>query len=119
VVAGGFNIGIGAYGAHRELSVEAATCLANEANQARNATDAGLLPVTEAEDDAGVKLFPYAAEMKAALDRATLRPRTPFYNDVSLAIISILHPTVDIDPEADVDRLRDAIEQALKGEGLL
>jgi len=129
VVAGGFNIGIGAYGDHPDLAVEAATCLANEQNQTRNAQDAGLLPVTEAlyddtevteaENEAGVKLFPYAAEMKTALDRATLRPRTPFYNDVSLAIISILHPTVDIDPEADVDRLRDAIEQALKGEGLL
>jgi multiple sugar transport system substrate-binding protein len=128
VVVGGFNIGIGAYGDHPDLAVEAATCLANEDAQARNATDAGLLPVTEAlyddpevvdaETD-GVKLFPYAAEMKAALDRATLRPRTPFYNDVSLAIVSILHPTSDIDPEADVDRLRDAIEQALKGEGLL
>ncbi|HEU5149107.1 MAG TPA: ABC transporter substrate-binding protein [Iamia sp.] len=129
VVAGGFNIGIGAYGDHPDLAVEAATCLANEENQTRNAQDAGLLPVTEAlyddpevteaEGDDGVKLFPYAAEMKEALDRATLRPRTPFYNDVSLAIISILHPTADIDPEADVDRLREAIEQALKGEGLL
>jgi multiple sugar transport system substrate-binding protein len=129
VVAGGFNIGIGAYGDHPDLAVEAATCLANEENQTRNAQDAGLLPVTEAlyddpevteaEGAGGVPLFPYAAEMKEALDRATLRPRTPFYNDVSLAIISILHPTADIDPEADVDRLRDAIEQALKGEGLL
>ncbi|HEX7135228.1 MAG TPA: ABC transporter substrate-binding protein, partial [Iamia sp.] len=129
VVAGGFNIGIGAYGDHPDLSVEAATCLANEANQTRNAQDAGLLPVTEAlyddpevteaENEAGIKLFPYAADMKEALDRATLRPRTPFYNDVSLAIISILHPTADIDPEGDVDRLREAIELALKGEGLL
>ncbi|QYG92811.1 ABC transporter substrate-binding protein [Iamia sp. SCSIO 61187] len=129
VVAGGFNIGIGAYGDHPDLAVEAATCLANEENQTRNAQDAGLLPVTEAlyddpevteaENDAGIKLFPYAAEMKEALDRATLRPRTPFYNDVSLAIISILHPASDIDPEADVDRLREAIEQALEGEGLL
>ncbi len=129
IVAGGFNIGIGAYGDHPDLAVEAATCLADEENQTRNAQDAGLLPVTEAlyddpevteaENDAGIKLFPYAAAMKEALDGATLRPRTPFYNDVSLAIISILHPTADIDPEADVDRLRDAIEQALKGEGLL
>ncbi len=129
VVSGGFTIGIGAYGDHQDLAVEAATCLANEENQTRNAQDAGLLPVTEAlyddpavteaENDQGVKLFPYAAEMKTALDDATLRPQTPFYNDVSLAIISILHPTADIDPEADVDRLRDAIDRALQGEGLL
>lgn len=128
VAIGGFNIGIGAYGDHPDLAVEAATCLADEENQARNATDAGLLPVTEAlYDDPevtgaeadGVPLFPYAAAVKEALSTAVLRPRTPFYNDVSLAIISILHPTADIDPEADVERLRDAIEKALKGEGLL
>lgn len=128
VSIGGFNIGIGAYGDHPDLAVEAATCLAGPDNQARNATDAGLLPVTEAlyDDPAvtgaeadGVPLFPYAAAMKEALSTAVLRPRTPYYNDVSLAIVSILHPTRDIDPEADVEHLRTAIERALRGEGLL
>lgn len=128
VSIGGFNIGIGSYGDHPDLAVDAATCLANEDNQTRNATDAGLLPVTEAlyDDPAlteaeadGVPLFPYAAAMKEALSTAVLRPRTPYYNDVSLAIISILHPTRDIDPEADVENLRTAIERALQGEGLL
>jgi len=132
VAIGGFNIGIGAYGDNPDLAYDAATCLSGDANQIRNATDAGLLPVTEALYDdpelteatqevegEEILTFPYAAEIKEALDTAVARPQTPFYNDVSLAIISILHPSADIDPEGDVDRLRDAIEAALKGEGLL
>jgi multiple sugar transport system substrate-binding protein len=66
-----------------------------------------------------VPAFPYAAEMKEALATAVVRPQTPYYNDVSLALISILHPTVDIDPEGDVEALRDAVGSALEGEGLL
>lgn len=139
VVIGGFNIGIGAYGSHQDLAFDAASCLVGEDNQIRNATDAGLLPVSEAlysdpalteaeaavegepieRDGEPVLAFPYAETIKAALDTAVLRPQTPYYNDVSLAIISILHPTADIDPDADVERLRDAISRALDGEGLL
>jgi multiple sugar transport system substrate-binding protein len=48
-----------------------------------------------------------------------LRPQTPYYNDVSLAISRTIHPTNHIDPKGDVQRLRDAIQRALKGEGLL
>ncbi len=133
VAIGGFNIGIGAYGDHPDLAFDAATCLSGDANQIRNATDAGLLPVTEAlyedpeltdatqEGEGGEEIltFPYAAAGKEALSTAVVRPQTPFYNDVSLAIVSILHPTADIDPDADVERLRTAIEAALNGEGLL
>lgn len=128
VVLGGFNIGVGAYGDHPDLAVDAATCLASPENQARNATVAGLLPVTEAlyedpevveSEKDGILQFPYADAVRDALATAVLRPRTPFYNDVSLAIQSVLHPTADIDPEGDVERLRDAIERALEGKGLL
>ena len=63
--------------------------------------------------------FPYAAAMKEALATAVIRPQTPLYNDVSLAISRTLHPTVDIDPDADVERLRTALTKALEGEGLL
>lgn len=139
VAIGGFNIGVGAFGDHPDLAFDAATCLVGEENQINNATAAGLLPVTEAlyddpalteavavvegeeleRDGEPVPAFPYAAEMKEALATAVVRPQTPFYNDVSLALISILHPTADIDPEGDAEALRDAVEAALEGEGLL
>jgi multiple sugar transport system substrate-binding protein len=138
VTIGGFNVGVGAYSDHPDLAFEAATCITQEENQLQAATDGGLLPTTEALFDdpeltestqevtnastgktIEVKQFPYADVLKETLQDAVQRPQTPFYNDVSLAIARTLHPTNAIDPEEDVERLRSALEKALKGEGLL
>lgn len=137
VTIGGFNLGVGAFSDSPDLAAEAVTCLVGEDNQIVNATAGGLLPVTEAlyddpelteatteaESDDGdvveVQAFPYAEVIRESLQDAVVRPQTPFYNDVALAIARTLHPTSDIDPERDADRLRDAIESALQGEGLL
>ena len=136
VAIGGFNIGVGGYTKHPDEAFDAVSCLVGEDNQITNATKGGLLPVTEALYDdpklteattevevdgkkTEVKSFPYADVIKEELADAIVRPQTPYYNDVSLAIARTLHPTRDIDPEKDVQRLRDAISRALKGEGLL
>lgn len=136
VSIGGFNLGVGAFSDHPDLSADAVACLVGDENQIVNATKGGLLPVTEALYDdpelteattevevdgkaTEVQAFPYAEVIKAELKDAVVRPQTPYYNDVALAIARTLHPTRDIDPEADVDRLRDAIASALAGEGLL
>jgi len=137
VTIGGFNIGVGSHGHHPDLAFQAAACITSKKNQIDAAIKGGLLPTTEALYDdpkltdatqditepsgktKKVKSFPYADVLKATLADAVLRPQTPFYNDVSLAISRTLHPTNHIDPKADVQRLRDAIKRALKGEGLL
>lgn len=128
VTIGGFNLGVGAYGDHPDLAFEAVACLVEDEGQIANATGGGLLPVTEAlyDDPAlteaeadGVRTFPYADVIKAELADAVVRPQTPYYNDVSLAIARTLHPTRDIDPERDAVALREAVERALQGEGLL
>jgi multiple sugar transport system substrate-binding protein len=136
VAIGGFNLGVGGYSKHADLDFDAVSCLVGDANQITNATKGGLLPVTESlyddpkltkatteVDAAGgkkkVRAFPYAEVIKQELKDAVVRPQTPYYNDVALAIARTLHPTKGIDPKKDVQRLRDAIERALKGEGLL
>lgn len=136
VSIGGFNLGVGAYSKNADLAAEAVSCLVGDDNQIVNATKGGLLPVTEALYDdpklteattevevdgekKEVKAFPYADVVKDKLKDAVVRPKTPYYNDVSLAIARTLHPTKDIDPDKDVDRLRSAITDALNGEGLL
>jgi multiple sugar transport system substrate-binding protein len=63
--------------------------------------------------------LPYADLLRATLADASLRPLTPAYNDISLALQRELHPMRDIDPDKDVDRLRDAVERALESKGLL
>ncbi len=136
VAIGGFNLGVGGYTDHADEAFDAVACLVGEENQITNATDGGLLPVseslyddpelteatTEGEVDGEtveVRSFPYADVIKEELADAIVRPQTPYYNDVSLAIARTLHPTRNIDPEKDVERLRDAVDRALKGEGLL
>jgi multiple sugar transport system substrate-binding protein len=136
VTIGGINLGVGGYSDHADLAADAVRCLVADEHQITNATKGGLLPVTEAlyddpklteattEVEVGgkkkeVRAFPYAEVIKEELKDAVQRPQTPYYNDVALAIARTLHPTEGIDPKKDVQRLRDAIEAALKGEGLL
>lgn len=121
VAIGGINLGIGAYSRHPELAFQAAACLASAHNQRLAATRGGLPPTIEAlYDDPAVRdTFPFADTLRATLKDAVQRPRTPLYNDVSLAISHTLHPMRDIDPDEDVERLREAIDRALRSEGLL
>lgn len=121
VTLGGINLGIGAHSRHPELAFTAAACLASEANQRRAATRGGLPPTRAAlYDDPEVRAtFPFAELLRATLRDAVQRPKTPLYADVSLAISHTLHPMRDIDPEADVERLRRAVGRALRSEGLL
>lgn len=136
VAIGGFNLGVGGFSEKPDLAAEAVACLVGDENQIVNATKGGLLPVTEALYDdkelteatvdvtvdgkeKKVRAFPYADTIKEELADAVVRPQTPYYNDVALAIARTLHPTRGIDPDHDVERLRQAITDALNGEGLL
>jgi multiple sugar transport system substrate-binding protein len=136
VAIGGFNLGVGGYTKHASEAFDAVGCLVGEKNQIVNATKGGLLPVsTSLYDDPAltkvttdskvggkstkVRSFPYAKVIEEELANAVVRPQTPYYNDVSLAIARTLHPTRDIDPERDAKRLRKVVAEALKGKGLL
>jgi multiple sugar transport system substrate-binding protein len=121
VTIGGLNLGVGAFTRHSDLAFEAAECLASEPNQVRAAEKGGLPPTLEALYDAPEvrRRFPFADILHATLRDAVMRPRTPLYNDISLAISRTLHPMRDIEPRTDAARLRRAVERALNSEGLL
>ncbi len=121
VTIGGINLGVAAYSRHPGLAFEAAACIVSEDNQ-RTATRLGGLPPTAAAlyDDPEVRrTFPFADVLRATLQDAVQRPRSPVYSDISLAIGRILHPMKDIAPERDAERLRKAVGRALRSEGLL
>jgi multiple sugar transport system substrate-binding protein len=121
VTIGGINIGVGAYSQHPDLALHAAACIASRDNQLIAAQRGGL-PPTDASlyDAAAVRdAFPFAAVLRATLRDAVQRPKTPLYNDVSLAISHTLHPMAEIEPERDLARLREAVGRALRSEGLL
>lgn len=121
VTIGGLNLGIGAFTRHPELAIEAAECLASKSSQIRAAEKGGLPPTLEALYDAPEVRgrFPFADILRDTLHDAVLRPQTPVYNDISLAISRILHPMRDIQPVSDAERLRRSVQRALNSEGLL
>jgi multiple sugar transport system substrate-binding protein len=121
VTLGGINLGIGAFSPHPELAFEAATCIAGEANQRLAANRGGMPPTLIAlYDDPQVRVtFPFAEQLRETLKDAVQRPQTPLYADLSLAISHTLHPMREIDPERDIERLREAVGRALRSEGLL
>jgi multiple sugar transport system substrate-binding protein len=121
VAIGGLNLGISAYSHHPEPAFRAATCLVSAENQALAAVRGGLPPTLEVlyENPAVRRTFPFADVLHETLRNAVQRPKTPLYNDISLATVRLLHPLKDIDPEDDVARLRAAITRALNSEGLL
>jgi len=121
VTIGGINLGVSAFSRHPALALDAAACIAGADNQRIAAERGGLPPTTAAlYDDPAVRTtFPFADLLRATLRAAVQRPQTPLYNDVSLAISHTLHPMAEIDPERDVERLRDAVDRALHSRGLL
>lgn len=121
VTIGGINLGVSAHSPHRELALRAARCIASEENQRLAAARGGLPPTLAAlYDDPKVReTFPFADLLRATLRDAVQRPQTAVYSDVSLAISRTLHPLSEIDPERDVQRLRNAVGRALRSEGLL
>ncbi len=121
VTLGGINLGVGAFTRYPDRARRAALCLASEDHQRLAARLGGLPPTLEAlYDDPAVRAtFPFADTLRAALRDAVQRPPTPLYSDVSLAVSRTLHPMRTIDPVETAARLREALERALKSEGLL
>lgn len=118
---GGFNIGVGAFTKHRAEAFAAAACITSDASQKQIQSLSGLPPTAQAlYDDPEIRAeLPYADVLRESLAGASLRPLTPAYNDISLALQRVLHPMGDVDPEKDVERLRDAVDRALESRGLL
>lgn len=121
VTIGGVNLGVGAFSRHARLALAAAACIASAEGQRLAAQRGGLPPTTEAlYDDPRVReTFPFADLLRETLEDAVQRPKSPLYNDVSLAISRTLHPLSEIDPGRDVERLRQSVGRALRSEGLL
>ncbi|MCW3064619.1 MAG: transporter substrate-binding protein [Solirubrobacterales bacterium] len=121
VSIGGSNLGVGAYSKHLPQAFAAAACLRNSKNQIRNANGGGLPPVSGNlyDDPALAKNYPFHQLIKEELANASVRPQTPLYSDVSLAIQKTLSPPGSGNPKTVVKTLTNQIKQALGGSALL
>jgi multiple sugar transport system substrate-binding protein len=121
VSIGGYNLGISAHSQHPQLAFEAAKCLIQAANQKTDAIKGGLAPVATSiySDPAFDQAYPFHDVIKSQLETYGLRPQTPAYADVTLAIQKALSPTSAIAPNSVVGKLRSEIKSSLSSAALL
>jgi multiple sugar transport system substrate-binding protein len=121
VTIGGINFGVGGYTKHPKEAFAAAACMRSPANQKLYALKGGLPPTLNAlyDDPALTKQYPFKGLIRAQLNNASVRPQSPAYADISLAISKGLSPPADIDPATVVKTLRDQINKALDSGALL
>jgi multiple sugar transport system substrate-binding protein len=121
VSIGGYNLGVSTYSKHPQLAFAAVRCLTQPVNQVRNAVKGGLAPVSANVYDLPsiAKSYPFHALLKQQIERYGIRPQTPAYADVTLAIQKSLSPTSSIDPNTVVSTLRSEIKKSLSSGALL
>jgi multiple sugar transport system substrate-binding protein len=121
VTIGGIDLAVSAYSAHPELARQAILCLRDRPNQILAAVKGGLPPTLMSlyTDASFVKAYPYAAAIKQALLTASVRPKTPFYQNVSIVISHAVSPPVGISPAATLGQISGGISNALAGKGLI
>jgi multiple sugar transport system substrate-binding protein len=121
VSIGGYNLGVSSYSQHPQLAFDAIKCLVQEKNQIRDAIKGGLAPVLSHVYDipSFEKAYPFHALIKSQLEDYGLRPQSPAYADITLAIQDALSPTSSVDPSSIVSTLRGEVKKALSSQALL
>jgi multiple sugar transport system substrate-binding protein len=121
VSIGGYNLGVSAYSTHPALAFDAVRCLTQEKYEITYAVKGGLAPVRGAvyTIPSFEKLYPFHALIEKQLIAYGLRPQTPAYADVTLAIQKALSPTAAINPKTIVSTLKGELKDALSSEALL
>lgn len=117
---GGISIGIGAYGEHQDLALEAVRCITSLESQTEYMIGAKN-PGARAEvyDNAEVRqIFPMADLIRESIGSAAPRPKTPYYTDVSTAVVRSFHPPSSVGPETP-ERAATLIVDVLHDEVLL
>ena len=81
----------------------------------------GLPPTLEAlyNDPALAKNYPFHADILTALQNASVRPKTPVYQVVSIDISHLISPASSISPQSTLNSMKSQINQALQSKGLV
>ncbi len=121
VSIGGYNLGVSAYSKYPQQALQAVACLTQASNQRRDAIKGGLAPVTASiyDEPSIAKPYPFHALLKAQIEHYGLRPQTPAYADVTLAIQKALAPAASIQPSTVISTLTGEIKKALSSGALL
>jgi multiple sugar transport system substrate-binding protein len=121
VTIGGTDLAVSAYSQHKALAFQAALCLRDRQNQIIGA-DVGGVPPTIASlynDPALFKDYPFHADILSALEHASVRPKTPVYQVVSIDISHLVSPPSGINPAATENSMISQLNDALQSKGLV
>jgi multiple sugar transport system substrate-binding protein len=70
-------------------------------------------------DPSFTRTYPYAAAIKASLLAASVRPKTPAYQNVSIVISHAVSPPRSINPAATLKQITGGVNNALADKGLI
>jgi multiple sugar transport system substrate-binding protein len=120
VTIGGIDLAVGKFSKHKSQAFAAIQCLRNKQNEIRNAVLGGLPPVLESiySDKAFQKAYPMWKAIFETLKNASVRPKTPAYQSVSLQISYTLSPPSSVSA-SDLGTLKSSIQDAIDSKGLV
>jgi multiple sugar transport system substrate-binding protein len=121
VTIGGTDLAISRYSQHKALAFQAALCLRDKQNQLIGATIGGV-PPTIASLYSDPKMFPdypFHADILSALEHASVRPKTPLYQVVSIGISHLISPPASINPLTTKQAMKSRLNDALQSKGLV
>jgi trehalose/maltose transport system substrate-binding protein len=120
VTIGGIDLAVSSYSPHPTLAQQAVLCLRNAENQLTAAVKGGL-PPTLASVYSNPKMqgpYPFRQLILQQVNNGAVRPKTPLYQVVSVAISHQVSPPSSINPVSTEQNMRTQINNALTGKGL-
>ena len=119
---GGIGLGVSAFSEHKDAAMKAIECLTTPENQGINAELTGNMPSSAAGYDYPplAKLYDpkLLALFQQSLERAAPRTVSPYWSDMSGAILSTWHPPSGVGDNTPKESAT-FMEQVLQGESLL
>jgi multiple sugar transport system substrate-binding protein len=121
VTIGGTDLAVSAFSQHKALAFQAALCLRDKQNQIIGANVGGVPPTITSlyNDPALFKDYPFHADILSALEHASVRPKTPVYQVVSIDISHLVSPPGGINPAGTEKSMISQLNDALQSKGLV
>jgi multiple sugar transport system substrate-binding protein len=121
VTIGGIDLAVSAYSQHQALAFQAALCLRDVQNQLIGANVGGVPPTIASlyNNPALFANYPFHADILQALENASVRPKTPVYQVVSIDISHLVSPPSGISPAGTMNSMVSQLNNALQSKGLV
>lgn len=118
---GGIHLGVGAFGKHKDLVVDAVRCLTSEDSQKAYMLAEGNPAARGAvyDDPEVQEKFPMALLIRDSIASAGIRPQTPFYPDVSAALQRTFSPPRSVREDATPRQASQLIADVLDNKALV